>query len=150
MEGVQSDSISTPSGCEITYDLATVDILATLLKPPVSENALEGFDRDFSERHGLRPTGTETFHAGTNPRSSSERSWVASVDHMGGLAHEERQTWREARSLLQELEQTELTRRQMLTVLFVILDTGTEDFSLAIDELAARVSRFASRMVKVR
>ena len=150
LEGIRSDSISLPAGCEITYDLATVDILATLLKPTVSENALEGFYRDFSERNGLRPTATETFHAGINPRSSSERSWLAFVHRMGGLTDEERLAWQDSKSLFEELEQTALTRSYKLAVLSVLLDAEGDAFSLTVDELAARVSRLANRIVKIR
>jgi superfamily II DNA or RNA helicase len=150
LKAVRTDSISLPADCEITYDLATVDILTTLLRPSVSESAMEGFYRDFLERHGLRPTATETFHAGINPRSSSEHSWLAFVDRMGGLTSEERVAWQSARSLLEELEQTALTKSYKLVVLFVLLYDETLDFSLSIDELTASVSRFASRTVKVR
>ena len=54
---------------------------------------MESFYRDFEERHGIRPTAVEIFHAGLNPRSNSERSWLGFVERMGGLNANEKAAW---------------------------------------------------------
>ena len=56
------------AGCEITYEMTAIDILQHLLRPTRTEEVLDSFYRDFEERHGIRPTAVEVFHAGLNPR----------------------------------------------------------------------------------
>ena len=77
--------LDLPEGCSVTYELESIEILESLLKPARPEAALEAFYRDFFERHGVRPTAVEAFHEGFNPRANSERSWLGFVSRMNGL-----------------------------------------------------------------
>lgn len=149
LERLQSDQVSLPTGCEVTYDLAAIDILRLLVKPASTENALEDFYRDFLERHGVRPTASEVFHSGNNPRSSSERSWLGFVERMRGLDDLEQATWSEHRELFQEMEKTELTRSYKLVTMLALFDDQTVQDRCTVDELVERVARLASRMHKL-
>jgi superfamily II DNA or RNA helicase/diadenosine tetraphosphate (Ap4A) HIT family hydrolase len=110
LEAILDNAISLPAGCNITYETAAIDILQLLLRPTRTEAALESFYRDFEERNAIRPTAAETFHAGFNPRSNSDRSWLGFVDRMGGLKNAERVAWSAARDFFLSLEKTETTR----------------------------------------
>lgn len=122
LEEIRRETISLPPGCEVTYDLSAVDILQQLLRPSSVETALEAFYRDFEERHGLRPNAVETFHAGINPRSNSEGSWLGFVDRMGGLALEERSVFLAAKDFFVAMEKTETTRSYKIVLLQALFD----------------------------
>jgi Helicase conserved C-terminal domain len=141
-----SESISLPPGCEVTYDLTAVEILRQLLKPTGTESALESFYRDFEERHGIRPTATETFHAGLNPRSNSERSWLGFAHRMGGLGEAERATWAADRDFLVSIEKTEATRSYKIVLLLALLDGDNLLIRSSLDDLTRRVAVIASRV----
>lgn len=149
LERLKSDQISLPTGCEVTYDLEAIDILRTLVKPTGTENALEDFYRDFQERHGIRPTASEVFHASINPRSSSERSWLGFIERMRGLDDMERVTWSEHREFFQEMEKTELTRSYKLMTMLALFDEGTVRDRCSVEEIGERVARLASRVHKL-
>jgi superfamily II DNA or RNA helicase/diadenosine tetraphosphate (Ap4A) HIT family hydrolase len=149
LERLQGDQIRLPTGCEVTYDLKAIDILRMLVKPASTENALEDFYRDFLERHGVRPTASEVFHAGINPRSNSERSWLGFVERMRGLDDLERATWSEHRDFFQEVEKTELTRSYKLMTLLSLFDEETVRDRCPVDEIVERVARLASRVHKL-
>ena len=77
---------SLPPGCEVTYELETVEILKGLLRRSTKQDdALERYYRDFRELHGIRPTATEVYEDGYNPRAVRERagSWIRFVASMG-------------------------------------------------------------------
>ena len=59
-------------GCEVTYELETVEILKALLRRSATEDALDRFYRDFKALHGLRPTAVEMYQDGYNPRAVRE------------------------------------------------------------------------------
>ncbi|WP_431692273.1 DUF3427 domain-containing protein [Rhizobium giardinii] len=149
LERLRADQVNLPTGCEVTYDLEAIDILRLLVKPTSTENALEDFYRDFLERHGVRPTASEIFHAGINPRSSSERSWIGFVERMRGLDSLERTTWSEHHEFFREMEKTELTRSYKLMTLLALFENDIVQDRSAIDEIIDRVVRIASRIYKL-
>ncbi|WP_457088086.1 DEAD/DEAH box helicase family protein [Marinovum sp. KMM 9879] len=59
LEKFESHEISFPAGCEVTYDLAAMDILKSLIRQPRDGEELTAFYRDFRDRHGVRPTASE-------------------------------------------------------------------------------------------
>lgn len=146
LERIGEMQLGLPHGCEVTYDLAAIDILKALVKPASTESALEEFYAEFRERHGIRPTAVEVFHSGNNPRGNSERSWFAFVERMGGLEDRDHDSWRQHHELLSELETTELTRSYKLVVLMAFMERGTFQPQLSLDELAGRVGQIASRI----
>ncbi|CAD7056164.1 hypothetical protein RHAB21_00880 [Pseudorhizobium halotolerans] len=149
LEKLQGDLVSLPTGCAVTYDLAAIEILRLLVKPTSTENALEDFYRDFLERHGLRPTASEVFHSGNNPRSTSERSWLGFVERMRGLNDLERRAWLEHQEFFREIEKTELTRSYKLITMLALLDEEALQSRCSVDEIVERVGRFVSRINKL-
>ncbi len=79
LDEIRQQELNLPEGCSVTYELESIEILESLLKPARPEAALEAFYGDFLERHGVRPTAVEAFHEGFNPRANSERSWLGFV-----------------------------------------------------------------------
>lgn len=149
LEDIRAETLSLPPGCEITYDLAAVDILQHLLRPAGTEAALEAFYLDFEDRHGVRPNAVETFHAGLNPRSSSDGSWLGFVERMGGFSSEERAAFIEARDFLIAIEKTETTRSYKIALLLALFEGDELSTKIGIDDLARRVAVLASRIHKL-
>jgi hypothetical protein len=141
-----AETISLPPGCEVTYDLTAIDILRQLLKPTGTENALESFYRDFEERHGIRPTAVEVFHAGLNPRSNGERSWLEFVYRMRGLDDAELAVWPNHRDFLASIEKTEAVRSYKIVLLLALLDGDEFLIRCSLDDLTRRISSIATRV----
>jgi hypothetical protein len=146
LEAIRDNVISLPAGCHITYETAAIDILQLLLRPTRTEEALEWFYHDFEERNAIRPTAVETFHAGLNPRSNSDRSWLGFVDRMGGLKAAERVAWSGARDFFLSLEKTETTRSYKIVLLAAMLEGGTVIPNLSLKDITRRVADLVKRM----
>jgi superfamily II DNA or RNA helicase/HKD family nuclease/diadenosine tetraphosphate (Ap4A) HIT family hydrolase len=146
LEAIRDNVVSLPAGCQITYETATIDILQLLLRPTRTEEVLESFYRDFEERNDVRPTATETFHAGLNPRSNSDRSWLGFVDRMGGIEATEKSVWQDAREFFVSLEKTETTRSYKIVLLLAMLDEHTVKANISIEQLADRVASLVRRI----
>jgi superfamily II DNA or RNA helicase/diadenosine tetraphosphate (Ap4A) HIT family hydrolase len=145
LAALRDDRLVLPSGCEVTYETGAIDILEMLLRRPKNEEALEYFYRDFEERNGIRPTAVESFHAGLNPRSNSERSWCGFVERMGGLTDSEKRVLASTGEFLSRLEKTEMSRSYKIVILLAMLEGGTLSSSITIEELARRVAALVER-----
>jgi superfamily II DNA or RNA helicase/HKD family nuclease/diadenosine tetraphosphate (Ap4A) HIT family hydrolase len=146
LEAIRENIISLPVGCEVTYETAAIDILEFLLRPTRTEEVLETFYRDFEERNGIRPTAVETYHAGLNPRSNSDRSWFGFVDRMKGLEAVQRSAWLSAREFFGSLEKTETTRSYKIVVLTAMIEGNELKASISIEEVTARVAELVKRI----
>jgi hypothetical protein len=139
LAAIRDQRITLPVGCEI-------DILEALLRRPRTEEFLEYFYRDFEERNGIRPTAVEVFHAGLNPRSNSERSWLGFVERMGGLNDLEKTVLSSVGDFFAGLEKTETSRSYKIALLLAMLDGEKLIPSLAIEDLTRRVAGLATRI----
>ena len=121
-------------------------MLQHLLRPTRTEEVLAAFYRDFAERNGARPTAVETYHAGFNPRSNSERSWFGFVERMEGLEGNQLAAWSASRDFFASVEKTETTRSYKIVLLLAMLDDEALVPSLSIGEITRRVSTLIKRM----
>jgi len=146
LEAIRDKRITLPPGCDITYETTAIDILQYLLRPTRTEEAMEAFYRHFEERNGIRPTAVETFHAGLNPRTNSERSWLAFVERMGGLSALQKAVWSVARDFFVSLEKTETSRSYKIVLLLSMFDGEVFVPSLSIEAITQRSATLAKRM----
>mgnify|MGYP001627955604 FL=1 len=75
--------LTLPPGCEVTYELETIEILRDLLKPKEGAAELEAFYLDFRDRQGARPRAIEVFRNKFDPRSTGHGGWFSFVRDMG-------------------------------------------------------------------
>jgi hypothetical protein len=150
LDEVRRQELDLPEGCSVTYELESIEILASLLKPARQEAALEAFYRDFLERHGVRPTAVEAFHEGFEPRANSERSWLGFVSRMNGLSETESLALSQSRAFLESIEKTEATRSYKIVLLLAMISADKIPGEIELDELAAQVAKLAARYLKVR
>ena len=150
LDEIVSEKLDLPEGCSVTYELESIEILESLLKPGRPEAALEAFYRDFVERHSVRPTAVEAFHEGYNPRSNSERSWLGFVSRMNGLGEVEFTALSRSRVFLESIEKTEVTRSYKIVLLLALISAEAIPGDIGIDELVEGVTKLAGRYLKIR
>jgi superfamily II DNA or RNA helicase len=150
LDEVLTKQIQLPPGCSITYDLASVDILQSLLRPTAPEAALEAFYDDFLDQHDIRPTAVEAYHESFNPRSARERSWLGFVARKSGLSSSEAAAYAQSRGFLESIEKTPLTQSYKIILLLAMIAAEALPGSIGIDSLTEHVAKLAGRLARVR
>ncbi|MAE28484.1 MAG: hypothetical protein CMJ87_05805, partial [Planctomycetes bacterium] len=146
----QASDFELPAGCEVTYDLESINILEALLSPPTKDEALRSYYTDYVGHAGSRPTAIDAYHDNYNPGTlrSTYGSWPGFVQAMGGFSPEEEELFSTAaaRGLLLELETTRLNKCFKAVVLLAALNLNGLPGSTAIDALQAEVRRIVTRV----
>ena len=145
LEEVRRDQFQFPPGCEVTYELRALDLLQQLLRRTAHGDALEAFYVDFKQRHGIRPTALETFHAGFEPQSTGHGGWFGFVEHMGDLDEQEAEVLRRHRLFLTELAKTPMTRSYKMLLLEAMIGENSLPGRVSVDLLARRFAKIAAR-----
>ena len=148
----RSGELELPPGCSVTYELGAIDLLASLLRVADGDAALRAYYEDFRERLGQRPTASELFHEGYNPRSVRRGygSWPRFVGAMGDLGDGQRAVLELAGDFLDALEVTPMTRSFKVLVLLAMLDRDALPGEIALDSLASAVAELAGRSARLR
>jgi superfamily II DNA or RNA helicase/diadenosine tetraphosphate (Ap4A) HIT family hydrolase len=144
---LRDGDLALPPGCEVTYDLRAVEILRSLLRQNSSLDALQAHYVDFRELLGQRPTASEIFHDGINPRSlrQSHGSWLNFVRTMGDISGEGSEALTKAAGFLSALETTPMTKSFKMLTLLAMLDEDAFPGSIGIERLAGSFARIARR-----
>ena len=147
LERLQSGELALPPGCEVTYELAALDILKELLRVRGTSDSLMLFYENFKGRYGERPTALECFHEGYLPRAArkSHGSWLAFVRAQGDLTEEQEQAWLDGGAFLQALEVTPMTRSYKMLVVLAMLNRDSLPGQTEIGELTAEFARLSRR-----
>lgn len=140
LKRLQSGELEMPPGCKINYDLQAIDLLKGQLKKPKRDDAIKIFYEDFKLQFGQRPTASETFHSGYNPRSVRKAygSWFGFVQSMGDLTEHESDLLGAHENFLLEIEKTLLTKSFKMLTLLAILQEHQAIAPISIDRLTQR------------
>jgi len=150
---VERREFQLPPNCEVTYELAALDILKSLLPQLGEPEALRAYYGDFRDRHGQRPTAVEAFHDGYLPQTAREHygSWFGFVDAMGELDEEGRQAMSAARAFMVGLETTSMTRSYKMLVLQAMLSAeAMPGQGMTLTSLAESFAHLAGRSARLR
>jgi superfamily II DNA or RNA helicase/diadenosine tetraphosphate (Ap4A) HIT family hydrolase/HKD family nuclease len=141
-----------PPGCAVTYELQALDTLSDLVPRSSTSNALRDWYVDFRDRTGVRPTAPEAFREGYNPASlrAAYGSWHGFVESMGDLDPERQAVLSESKSLLVELETTEMTRSYKLVLVQALLWLDALPGRASLDALTKAFARVAGRSAELR
>ena len=149
LESGTATAADLPPGCEVTYELETVDLLRSLLIEPTGGDVVRSYYETFRDLHGRRPTASEALHDGYSPRAAARGygSWLRFVEAMGDLSEAAAllSTDQPGGSFLESLESTRMTRSYKMLVLLAMLEEGRFPGRIAIDELTSAVERVARR-----
>lgn len=151
LERVQNGTQELPPGCEVTYELETVEILRGLLRRTTGQvDALERYYRDFKTLHGIRPTATEVYEDGYNPRSVRDRagSWIGFIASMDDLDATQLRAFENHKAFVNALDTTEMVKSYKFLVLLAMLNADKFPGSVGVDVLADQVAQLATRTTK--
>jgi len=140
-------------GCSVTYDLEAKRFLQDLVLSRVeSSDRLEAYYKDFRDRVGTRPSASEAFHDGYDPKSSRHGygSWFQFVAKMGDIRPTEATAEVELRALLQAIEVTPIRGVEALLILVAMIGEGSFPGRISIEQLIPRVRRIARRSAALR
>ncbi len=136
----------------MTYDLEATDILRALLRNTGGRDRLRAYYLEFRERHGVRPSATEAFHDGYDPKSArpAHASWIRFVQVMGDLSEAQVVAYQQVGSFLDALEVTAMTKSFKMVVLLAMLAEDGLPGVVSIERLVERVGILARRYGLVR
>ncbi len=144
--------LQLPPGCEVTYDLESIEILKQLEREQHPKSRLAtilSYYDNFADMHGRRPSASEALHDGYNPRQPELRrkygSWLGLADNKGQLEDDEKRVLREGRiaDFLDHLNSTSMTGSFKMLVLKAMLSTGMFPGSISVEALIEEVRRQA-------
>jgi hypothetical protein len=142
-----------PAGCRVTYDLEAITMLEEWLKPTKTLDLFRYLYQDFLSEHGIRPTASEMFALGGNPRSvkADYESWLLFVSAQQGLSPEEEALLQDSsiRAFLFAVETTQLTKSYKMLLLQSMLDAGKVPGAISLVALVSGVARQARRNLRV-
>ncbi len=143
----QAGTLTLPDGCEVTYDLESIDILKGLIQKSTKANALRFYYQDFVDRNGQRPTATEAYHDGFNPSSTRQGhgSWLGFVKNMEGLSSAEIEAFDNNRQFLEDLGITKMTKSYKMVLLLAMLSSDTFPGQISIEQLVTEFRRVARK-----
>ena len=149
---LQTGDFALPPGCSVTYDLEAVNIMRALLQAPQANQLLQAYYVGFRETNGYRPSATETFHDGYDPKSArtSHGSWLNFVKEMSDLTSPQVSALQELGEFLQTLEVTPMTKSFKMVVLLAMLAEGDFPGAIPMAILQSRVVELARRYSIVR
>ena len=153
LEKVQTGTLALPPGCEVVYDLESVEILKGLLKlGSKPEQAMREYYEDFKERTGQRPTAVEAFHDGFSPKfvQKAYGSWLRFVKEMGDLALGQKLALESCGSVFDTFEKTPMTRSYKMLLLKALLKLDRLPGEISLSDLGREVSRLAAASSKLR
>ena len=152
LQQVAARTLDLPPGCEVTYDLETINILRGLLRvAPNASEAIRAYIEDFIELHGVRPTALETYRDGYNPRAVRHAfgSWLGFIERVGALDVDDVSALKSSREFLEALEVTQMSKSYKMVVLLAMLDSSRLPGKVSIERLIAEVRRLVERHPKL-
>lgn len=150
LELLRKGEIQWPDGCEVTYDLEALDLLASLVKRVSADDALEAFYIEYRERHGERPKALDVFHAGFNPKATGHDGWLGFLIHQADLSPAEARVASRHRAFLDMVMRTPMTRSYKMVLLQAMQIEGEFPGSITIERLVDRIALLAARNPNLR
>ncbi len=147
LEQLEIGEFDLPAGCSVTYELKALNILKALAKPTIGSDAITTWYRSFRERNGERPTASEAWHAGYDPKlvRKSFGSWFGFVNIEGDFSEQLGDAFETHREYFEALEVTPIVKSYKMLVLMTMLSREAYPGEISIDELANGVEHFAHR-----
>jgi superfamily II DNA or RNA helicase/diadenosine tetraphosphate (Ap4A) HIT family hydrolase/HKD family nuclease len=141
-----------PPGCEVTYELEVKNMFRELLRR--GDGAVELLTRryqDFTEMIGVRPTASEMYREGYNPRAmkAAHGSWLGFVRSQQGLLAHEAEAHEALRAFLDALETTEMSKSYKMLTLTAMLNRNCLPGEIAVDDLVQEVASLGRQHLRI-
>lgn len=149
---LRAGELTLPEGCSIKYELEAIEILERLAQPAGPGQQVIQWYRSFRELHSRRPTASEAYHEGYEPKKLKTQfgSWLNFVANEGDLSDGEVTAYESNREFLDALAITPMTKSfKMVTLLGMI---AAEKFpgAISIDTLIDQTTKIGGRMRALR
>jgi superfamily II DNA or RNA helicase/diadenosine tetraphosphate (Ap4A) HIT family hydrolase/HKD family nuclease len=147
LDRLEQGELELPAGCSVTYELEAMNILRALAKPSSGADATAVWYRSFRERHGVRPTASEAWHAGYDPKTVRKNfgSWLGFVNTEGDLSESQGEAFNAHEQFLNSLEVTPMVKSYKMLVLLAMLSRESFPGEISIESLADGVRHFVRR-----
>jgi superfamily II DNA or RNA helicase/HKD family nuclease/2-polyprenyl-3-methyl-5-hydroxy-6-metoxy-1,4-benzoquinol methylase len=115
----ESNRLPLPDGCYVNYDLRIIELLKSLDRQGTSNEY-----QALRATRGRRPTLAEFYRSGASVQAMRQQygSWFDLVKEQGDLAADEGACLENARSLLKEIETTQMTKSFKMILLEALLE----------------------------
>jgi hypothetical protein len=125
LAALRAGELTLPEGCSIEYELKAIEILERLAQPPGPGQQVVQWYRSFRELHDRRPTATEAYHEGYEPKKLKTQfgSWLNFVGNEGDLSESELATYQSNREFLDALAVTPMTKSFKMVMLLGMIAT---------------------------
>lgn len=145
---LEAGTLLLPLGCSVEYELEALDILKQLAKPSAVTDQITYWYQSFREIHDRRPTASEAYHEGYDPKKLSKAygSWLGFVASQGDLGVDQQSAFDRNRPFYESLESTQLSKSYKMVTLLAMIATDNYPGSIETDELIAGVTRAAVRV----
>jgi superfamily II DNA or RNA helicase/diadenosine tetraphosphate (Ap4A) HIT family hydrolase/HKD family nuclease len=135
-----------PDGCEVTYELEVKNMFRELLRR--GEGAVELLTRryqDFRDMIGVRPSASEMYREGYNPRAMKAQhgSWLGFVRSHNGLTTADATAQEAIRGFLDALEVTEMSKSYKMVTLLAMLNRNALPGKLSVSNLVSEVTNLS-------
>lgn len=147
LERLERGEFELPTGCSVTYELEALNILRALAQPSFGADSTAIWYRSFRERHGVRPSASEAWHAGYDPKTIRKNfgSWLGFVNAEGDLSESQGSAFKDHQRFLGALEITPMVKSYKMLVLLAMLSRDAFPGEISIESLAEGVKHFARR-----
>jgi hypothetical protein len=137
-----------PAGCEVTYELEVKNMFRELLRR--GEGAVELLTRrfqDFRDLIGVRPSASEMYREGYNPRAMKAQhgSWLRFVRAQNGLTTAEATALEALVGFLDALEVTEMSKSYKMVTLLAMLNRNALPGKLSVSDLVSEVTSLSDQ-----
>ena len=137
-----------PAGCEVTYELEVKNMFRELLRR--GEGAVELLTRrfqDFRDLIGVRPSASEMYREGYNPRAikAQHGSWLRFVRAQKGLTTAEGTAHEALVGFLDALEVTEMSKSYKMVTLLAMLNRNALPGKLSVSDLVSEVTSLSDQ-----
>jgi superfamily II DNA or RNA helicase/diadenosine tetraphosphate (Ap4A) HIT family hydrolase len=150
LDAIRNGRFTFPPGCEVTYELEALDLLQQLVRTTDQGDALEAFYVDFRQRHGVRATALEVFHAGFDPNRTGHGRWLNFVKDMGDLDPQQAEVFDRHQSFFTALSTTPMSKSYKMLLLQAMLIEDALPGKVELNVLASRFAKIAGRNPRFR
>ena len=138
LAALESGDFGLPSGCSVTYELETVDMLRRLARVS-AKSGLEDYCRSYFDEEGVRPSAVQAFLAGYNPSAvrATHGGWFGFLTNIGIASEDEGTVVLNCGEVLDGFESEPITKAYKLIVLRALLQNGTLRSGATVGEIAS-------------
>lgn len=149
---LENGELDLPKGCLVEYELEALNILKRLARPGPIPQQITRWYRNFRELHGRRPSSSEAWHEGYDPRKlrTGFGSWLGFINSEGDLSEAEIAAFEAHKTFFEALEITPMTRSFKMITLLAMITAENFPGEIGIEDLGLQVARIAGRIQLLR